>query len=578
MQTRALLLAALAVSLSPAPLQAQTIYPIDRAEILSGAKFDLKIEFPAGATLESVTVNGAVAESLSSNASKVIDREDGSDHSAYWLRDVSLPAPGAYEVLAKTSSGTARVNWTVFGTPERKARNVILFIGDGMSMAHRTAARILSKGIVEGKYGGELAIDDMPQMALVSTAGSDSIVTDSANSMSAYTTGHKTCVNAMGVYCALNESPFAHPKVENLTSLVQRRQKMAVGIVTNSELSDATPAAMVAQTRRRAEKAAIVRMFFDAKPDVLMGGGSAYFTPFGTPGSLRKDNQDFATKFKEAGYAYAATSLELKSVSQNADAKKLLGLFNSGDVDGALDLKFLKKGTVADFPDQPDLVEQTKAALDVLERAPNGFLLMVESARIDKYSHSLDWERAVYDTIMLDNAVKTAKDYAAKRNDTLIIVVADHGHPVSLAGTYDDERPGNSSRAKLGVYADAKFPNYPPADPSGYPPAIDVSRRLALLFSAFPDHCFSGKPFLSGEFKPTQKAANDTFAANDAFCKDGAERREGNLPIEAGSGVHSGDDVVLTAIGPGAERFHGRIDNTFVFRAISEALGLGEKN
>lgn len=573
---RTILIPVLALLLFPASIAAQTIYPINRAEILSGATFDLKIEFAAGTALESVTINGANAQSLSTTEPKLIEREDGSDHSAYWLRDVRISQPGEYEVVAKTSSGTARVQWRVFGTGDRQARNVILFIGDGMSMAHRTAARILSKGIVEGKYGGDLAIDDMPNMALVSTAGTDSIVTDSANSMSAYTTGHKTCVNAMGVYCALNESPFAHPKVETLTSLVQRRHQMAVGIVTTAELSDATPAAMVAHTRRRGEKAAIVNMFFDAKPEVLMGGGSAYFTPFGTAGSLRKDNQNYVAKFKDAGYTIAETATSLETANKNQDTKKLLGLFNSGDIDGALDLKFLKKGSVAAFPDQPDLVQQTAAALSVLDRAPNGFLLMAESARIDKYSHTLDWERAVYDTIMLDNAVKLAKDYAAKRGDTLVIVVADHGHPVSLVGTYDDGRPGNSIRAKLGTTVEATYPNYPAADAAGYPPSVDVSRRLALLFSAFPDHCFAGKPFLAGEFKPTQKAPGDTFAANDAFCKDGAERREGNLPADTAVGVHSGDDVVLTAMGPGAERFHGRIDNTFVFRAIAEALGLGE--
>ena len=94
-------------------------------------------------------------------------------------------------------------------------------------------------------------------------------------------------------------------------------------------------------------------------------------------------------------------------------AGKLLGLFNTGNIDGALDRFFLKKGTVAKFPDQPDLTDQVRAALDIVSRNDKGFVLMVESGRIDKYSHSLDWERSVYDTIMLDNAVKIAKDFAA---------------------------------------------------------------------------------------------------------------------------------------------------------------------
>src|SRR4029079_11614669 len=131
--------------------------------------------------------------------------------------------------------------------------------------------------------------------------------------------------------------------------------------------------------------------------------------------------------------------------------------------DGALDRIVLKKGTVPSYPEQPDLADQTRAAIDILSRKPNGFVLMVESGLIDKYSHALDWERAVYDTIMLDNAVKGAKRFAAERNDTLIIVVADHAHPVGIIGTYDDDRPGERLRDKLGIYGEAKFPNYPKA-------------------------------------------------------------------------------------------------------------------
>src|SRR6185369_15622096 len=97
-----------------------------------------------------------------------------------------------YKVKVTAGKQSREVVWTVFGTGPRVAKNVILFIGDGMAPAHRTAARLLSKGICEGKARGKLAIDDMPHTALVSTAGSDSIITDSANSASAYATGHKS--------------------------------------------------------------------------------------------------------------------------------------------------------------------------------------------------------------------------------------------------------------------------------------------------------------------------------------------------------------------------------------------------
>ena len=144
-----------------------------------------------------------------------------------------------------------------------------------------------------------------------------------------------------------------------------------------------------------------------------------------------------------------------------------------------------------------------------LAAARNGFMLMVESGRIDKYTHSLDWERAVYDTIMLDNAVKAAKNWAKKRkNDTLIIVVPDHTHPVSIIGTFDDSRPGSRLRDKLGIYNEAGFPNYPAPDADGYPSTVDVSKRIAFSFGAFPDYCATGKPYLDGENKPTGISAD----------------------------------------------------------------------
>ena len=216
-----------------------------------------------------------------------------------------------------------------------------------------------------------------------------------------------------------------------------------------------------------------------------------------------------------------------------------------------------------------------RAALDVLSRNEKGFVLMVESGRIDKYSHSLDWERAVYDTIMLDNAVKVAKDFAGDRNDTLIIVVPDHAHGVAIVGTYDDEKSGEM-RSRLGVYNLSQFPNYPAPNADGYPDRVDVSRRLAFVFSAYPDFCDSGKPYLEGENVPAvEGATKGTYVANEKNCAaPGAVRRTGNLPFNMNSGVHTADDVILTAMGPGAEQFRGRIENTRVFRVIATALGL----
>jgi alkaline phosphatase len=553
---------------------AQTIYPINKAEILQGARFDLKVEFPGSpaATNVKVTINGEDPASVLGKPSTFVEKEDGGDHSAYWIRQAAFTKPGTYTVEATADGKTARVAWEVYNTNGTKAKNVILFIGDGLSVAHRTAARVLSKGLVEGRYGGDLAMDDMPNMALVSTSGMDSIVTDSANSASAYTTGHKSCVNAMGIYCARNKNNLQHPQVETISELVKRVRGMAVGVVTNTEIEDATPAAMVAHTRRRADYNDIVKMFFELKPDVIMGGGSVNFLPKSAEGSKRNDEENFVKQFEDAGYAFVKTRTEL--LADKGNHTKLLGLFNTGNIDGALDRFFLKKGTVGKFPDQPDLTDQVRVALDMLSKNDKGFVLMVESGRIDKYSHSLDWERAVYDTIMLDNAVRLAKEFAAPRNDTLIIVVGDHTHAVSVVGTYDDQITGQT-RQRLGTYSESKFPNYPAPNADGYPDKVDVSRRLAFVFGTYPDYCDTGRPYLDGENLPAVPGTEkDTFVANEQYCVPGAIRRTGNLPFGLAQGVHSADDVVLTAMGPGADLFRGRIDNTRVFRVMATALGL----
>jgi alkaline phosphatase len=573
-----LLLGLALAALTGAPALAQSIYPINRAEILVGSKFDFKVELEgnvAPADIK-VTINGRDAAAVFSGNPTIVVNEEGLGHTAYWLRDVSLSAPGSYEVIAAAGNATQSVRWEAFAAPERRARNVILFIGDGLSMAHRTAARVLSKGLVEGRFGAELAIDDMPHMALVSTSGTDAIVTDSANSMSAYTTGHKSCVNAMGVYCARNKSGLAHPKVETIAELAKRRNGgMAVGVVTNTEIEDATPAGMVAHVRRRSDYDDIVRMFYELSPEVMLGGGSGFFLPKSDKAGRRKDEDNYLEKFRGLGYSLVSTAAEMKAAAAEQSTARLLGLFHPGNLDGALDRRILKKGTVAAYPDQPDLVDQTQAAIDILSRQPNGFVLMVESGLIDKFSHALDWERAVYDTIMLDNAVAVAKRFAAQRDDTLVVVVADHAHPVSIIGTYDDARPGERLRDKLGVYNEAKFPNYPKPDSDGYPSSVDVSRRLAFVFAGFPDHCASGKPFLGGPFKPTEEK-DEKVVANETYCTPQATRMEGNLPFTQRQGVHAADDVVLTATGPGAELFRGRLDNTYVFKVMAIALGLGK--
>ena len=558
--------------------QAQVILPLDRAEILAGSRFDVKVEFPnlADEARTKLTVNGRPIADMMRKPAEFTVREDGKEVSALSLQGVSISEPGTYAVTATDGDNTATVTWEVYAAPTaRRAKNVVLMVGDGMGIANVTAARLLVGQMKEGRYGRTLTMDGLPQMATVGTAGSDSIVTDSANSASAYNTGHKSAVNALGVYATRAADTLKHPNVETLAEIVRRELGMAVGVVTNTEIQDATPAGVFAHTRRRADYEPITDQLLAMGPEVAMGGGSATFLPKSTPGSKRRDERDMVAAFKQAGYTFADTAGAMERASADPATKKLLGLFNLGNMDGALDRFYLKKGTVGRFPEQPDLTQQVASALRVLERNPAGFYLMVESGMIDKFNHPLDWERAAYDTIMLDQTVKVVLDWMGDRDDTLLIVVPDHTQGMAIVGTTDDGNKAELTRDKVGVYADAGFPNYPAPDARGYPPSVDVSKRLSFFYAAYPDYYETYHPSLGGPRVPAVAGKDKLYVANDAFNVPGAQLRVGNLPRDASQGVHSADDAILRAAGPGSERLHGFVDNTMVFRAMAEALGLG---
>ncbi|WP_421698963.1 alkaline phosphatase [Ancylobacter sp.] len=575
MRLFAALLAATACFIGTA--DAANVYPIDRATILAGSAFDFKVEFAGVVKPEdvSITINGEPAAKILGKDFEFIAREEGVDASAVLLRAAKVVKPGTYAVEVKAGNDTKTVKWDVYGTPDvPKAKNIIFFLGDGMSVAHRTGARLLSKGMTEGKANGRLAMDDLDYMAFIGTSSTNAIATDSANTMSAHMTGHKTAVNALGVYADRTKDPLDDPRVENITEALARTGRKSVGIVTTAEVEDATPAAVVAHTRLRDRKADIVEMMFALKPEVVLGGGSAYFLPKSTPGSKRKDDQDFIKAFTEAGYSLATDAGTLQAVGQ-ANAGKILGLFHTGNMDSVLDRKFLKKGTVDKFPDQPGLVDMTKVALAQLAKNPEGFFLMVEGATIDKMSHPMDWDRALYDTIEFDQALRVAMDFAKEHPDTLVIATPDHTHGVSIIGTIDDDKPGEDMREKVGVYAAAGFPNYTDTDGDGYPDKVDVSRRLAVFANNYPDYYETWRPKMNGPFDPAIKNEKGEYVANAAY-KDlpGAVLRIGNIPRSTDTAVHAVDDGILQASGPGADAFKGYMEESDVYRVLVEAFAL----
>ncbi len=562
--------------------QAATVYPLDRATILSGSPFDFKVEFNSVVKPEDVkiTVNGQDYKAVLGKDVQFVTEEKNKDKvlgSAVILRGLTIATAGDYKVEVSAGSETKTVTWNVYGTGSApKAKNIIFLLGDGLSVAHRTAARIMSKGMTEGKANGRLAMDDLDRMAFVGTSATNAVDTDSANTMSAYMTGHKTAVNAIGVYADRTPDSLDDPKVETIAEAVRRQTGKSIGIVVTAEVEDATPAAVVAHTRNRNDKADVVGMLLDVKPDVLLGGGSAYFLPQATAGSKRKDDKDYIKLFKDAGYSVATDKNEL-AANVNANGL-LLGLFHPGNMDVTLDREFLKKGTVEKYPNQPGLVAMTKVALDRLSKDQDGFFLMVEGSSIDKMSHPLDWDRAVIETIEFDQAIAVAREFQKTHPDTLIVVTGDHTHGVSIIGTVDDDKPGTEMREKVGTYAEAGFPNYKDENGDGYPDKIDVSRRLFLAANNGPDHYETFRPKMDGPFVPAIQNEKKEYIANEQYKNvPGAVFVQGNIPKNGDSGVHSVDDVVLQSAGPGSEGFKGYMEESDIYKVLADTFALGSK-
>jgi alkaline phosphatase len=264
-----------------------------------------------------------------------------------------------------------------------------------------TAARLLGHQSVNGVYQTKMALDGFPVLGHQMTHSIDSFITDSANSATALYSGHKTTVDALGVYVDSSESPFDDPKFETMQEIFHRLYQGGVGIVTTAFLADATPGAATAHTRKRGEYAYVVDSFLHGTPnytwsdwqgvDVLFGGGAEQFLP-------SEDSymgQDYYQLFADSGYQVSWNKTALDEIDT---AEKQLGVFSVSNMAVWLDrnvytsnLNFTKtpdgEGSAAE--DQPGLKDMTLKALDVLHaRHPeDGFILMSEAASIDKQMH-----------------------------------------------------------------------------------------------------------------------------------------------------------------------------------------------
>ncbi|MCI5851314.1 MAG: alkaline phosphatase [Sutterellaceae bacterium] len=578
------------------------ILPVDTAKFWAGATFDFDVEVAKASDLKvvSIQVNGKDAGRF---FGKKLERKDlGNGVVSFRANGVSFPRTGSFQVTVKASdaSGDSKqaARYTVVKeASKRRAKNVILFVGDGMSLPMRQIARIMSKGMTNGKYNDRLAMEKLPNNCLITTSGYDSLTTDSANSASAYATGHKSVVNAMGVYEDSTKDPLDDPRVENLSEILKRTRGMSVGVVTQAESTDATPAAMIGHTRRRAYQDVLAKSYLEQyhRPDVIMGGGLQRYIPQSAKGSKRKDDFDVVAAFRKLGYTYVTNATEMKAAPGN---KPLLGLYYPGTMNVWLDREMLRDPKVLkNHMDQPNLVDMTKKSLEILSKNKNGFFAMIEGASIDKQLHAMDWQRAGYDTIEFDKAVEYARDWSLKRgDDTLIIVVADHAHGISITGTYH-ERDGKKGTEAVRTYANSIFPTFVDTNKDGFPDNPDPEVTIAVQYANHPAF-YENYHFMKKPTKPTlppaakdkasaQKAADkaefhlDQELANGARANP-ARHHEGdpeqlvaaNIPVKTTDEVHAADDVPLNAGGPGSEYFKGVMDNTEVYFGILRALGI----
>jgi len=563
----------------------------------------------------------------------------GAETTIATVRAVSSAAAGRHQLSVEATQsdgqqGRANGNFEVipFATAMGpKVKNIIILLGDGMGASQRTAARIVN-GYAQGKALQPLAMDSFTATGMVKTSSLNSIVTDSAPGMTSYVSGNKNNNNEEGVFPDDTLDAFDNPRIEYLSEYLHRTQGKQLGIVTTADVFDATPAGNAVHTSNRGAGTGIVDQFFDERArtglTVLMGGGRKWFLPAGTPGSARSDSSDYAFSatdahtaeiprrwgaaagaldkgrdliqdFQAAGFGYAATKTEL---DQADPAKPLLGLFAFSNMNVALDKINGRRGhdsnglqggsVVQDFglPDQPMLDEMAARALGVLKRAPQGFVLMIEGASIDKQAHLMDTERWMMDTLEFDRAVRVAQDFAAEQGNTLVIVTADHecsGAALIGGATVTDKAlaelaakkgVANLRNAVVGTYEKAGFPRYRMAT-DGYPETTDIDFRLLVGYGAnadrYEDWRSKKTPQRDGQ-QPFASAAPLKWYPANALERDDALGEylvTGQVPGE--QAVHTATDVPLSAYGPGALAFTGVMDNTDVFFKLAQAASKG---
>jgi alkaline phosphatase len=478
-------------------------------------------------------------------------------------------------------SGAARA--AANGAMHGHAKNVILFLGDGMSLTTVAAARILD-GQRKGQPGEEnqLAWERFPDTALSKTYNTDSQTPDSAGTMSAIATGVKTFMGSISVGPASRTDDCAGSlRNENLTWLeLARSAGLATGVVSTARLTHATPAATYAHVPSRGweddtdmpaaavEQGCrdIARQFVESpfgSPDVALGGGLGEFVADTVSDpedpsrhGKRADGRNLVAEWRDAHPqgAFVRTTQQLQAA---ADAPRLLGLFAGSHMDFDHDRDTSPNG-------QPSLEEMTRAAIRTLSRNPEGYVLLVEGARIDMANHYGNAFRALDDTIALSRAVQAAVDMTSA-DDTLVIVTADHSHTLNFVGypvrgnpilgkvrgkSEFDGKPGALAKDGTGLpYTTLGYANGP-----GYTGASDSQPAGSKHF-----------PHMGKGYRPAQGRPDLT----DVDTADPDYMQESTVPLANES--HGGEDVGIWARGPGSDAVRGTVEQNVIYHFIVQA-------
>ncbi|MEO6654786.1 MAG: alkaline phosphatase [Pyrinomonadaceae bacterium] len=477
-----------------------------------------------------------------------------------------------------------------------KAKNVILFIGDGMGVSTLTAARIF-EGQQRGESGEEnrLSFEEFPFSALSKTYSANQQTSDSAPTMSAIMTGVKTDEGVLSVNQNIIHADYRTVRGNETKTLLETAEESgkSTGVVTTTRLTHATPGACYAHTADRDWESD--KDIFDRKKDayeakfpdiarqliefpygdgleVAMGGGRQKFTPKGTPDPQisgkqgeRLDGRDLTKEWvgQRAGSEYVYNKKQLAAV----DPKKtnhLLGLFD------ATHLEF-DKDRIAKNLDEPSLTDMTTKAIDVLSQNKKGFFLMVEGGRIDQAHHLGNAYRALQDTVELSNAVRAAVG-KVNLDETLIIVTADHSHTLTIMGYPargnnilglvrevggDGNLEADYKRDKLGrTYTTLNY-----ANGRGY---TGASNDQAEGSKTYPEEPKTFKGITNGRPDLTKIVTTDPNYMQEAM-------------IPLGDETHGGEDVAIFAIGVNAHLIRGSMEQNWIFYVMADALRLGRK-